>query len=209
MNCSGLRHHLRPRSFDCGQASAHTTDQCTSRTRFGIHSWLAVQHTLCKAPPHWRNELNNADFGQPLCQYTYASRLEPVCMLQSKEKKETFQGSGITMPASTPKSLTAKHTRTVHRSYHLYWTPPWPPGGPPIMPCCGGGLPKPGVCGGGPPTPGCCDCTSGRFLRSCMKWQIGQATSLYLCVARGMRGMKHTVNHGHLVIQCADQLPQL
>ena len=28
------------------------------------------------------------------------------------------------------------------------------------------------------------------YLRSCLKWQIGQATSLYLCVARGMRGLK-------------------
>jgi len=77
-----------------------------------------------------------------------------------------------------------------------------------------------------------------------MKWQIGQATSLYLCVASGITGfamgqivavsvvkvvesltMKHTVNQGlrivrlscsgpgggtyHLVMQCADQFPQL
>ncbi len=115
------------------------------------------------------------------------------------------------------------------------------------------------------PAPGCWDCTSGRllprtpisdlsstkfcpqvyrgkgeplsYLKSCMKWQIGQATSLYLCVASGINGYpcpisppfttttssteyplsdyssrgthttKHTVNHGHLVIQCALQLP--
>lgn len=29
-----------------------------------------------------------------------------------------------------------------------------------------------------------------------MKWQMGQATSLYLCVERGMAGMKQMVNQG-------------
>ncbi len=38
------------------------------------------------------------------------------------------------------------------------------------------------------PACGCWDCTSGRDARSCLKLQMGQATSLYLEQAKGMRG---------------------
>ena len=163
---------------------------------------------------------------------------------------------------------------------HLYAIPPCPGGGPcPGGIPGGGGPPPPAIIG---PAPGCWDCTSGRllprkdsnqqplsprrqtcatqnteetrsYLKSCMKWQIGHATSLYLCVASGITGYsshsksavyspspspntypplryafslppsppnfahksarthttKHTVNHGHLVIQCALQLPPI
>lgn len=82
------------------------------------------------------------------------------------------------------------------------------------------------------------------YLRSCMKWQIGQATSLYLCAASGITGFENGQivavfvvkveslyneahseprpahcqikwlgarlrNTYHLVMQCADQFPQL
>src|SRR5947209_16491928 len=82
------------------------------------------------------------------------------------------------------------------------------------------------------------------YLRSCMKWQIGQATSLYLCPDSGItgfamvrssqvccQGRRITYNEAHseprpahcqvkvlgtrlrkthhLVMQCADQFPQL
>lgn len=101
--------------------------------------------------------------------------------------------------------------------HHLYPTnpcPPPPPAPPPII-CPGGGppfgppgpyTPCPGPPPPGPPYPPwpctgigpapCCDCTSGRWLRSCMKWQMGQASSLYLCVARGRTGTKQRVNQG-------------
>lgn len=41
-----------------------------------------------------------------------------------------------------------------------------------------------------------------------MKWQIGQASSWYLCVASGSTGTKQSVNQGQREMQCALQLPQ-
>ncbi len=41
-----------------------------------------------------------------------------------------------------------------------------------------------------------------------MKWQMGQASSWYLCVASGSTGTKQSVNQGQREMQCALQLPQ-
>lgn len=98
--------------------------------------------------------------------------------------------------------LTLNTSRSHPTSAYLYCRPPCPGGGP----CPGGNPPPPGPCNMFP-APTCCDWISARFLiptnkswmsfdrfsfrnivlgkgkthfRSCLKWQTGHATSLFV-----------------------------
>lgn len=130
--------------------------------------------------------------------YAFLHLSGPIASTSSPSPSSTSSQPLLILHPSLPRRWSISRRRSMPRWYTRWRGPP-----PPTIMA---------------PAPGCCDCTSGRllpkkspisndlpvrstymgeagqegvtYLKSCMKWQMGQATSLYLCVASGTTGCR-------------------